>query len=258
LHAQSEEKRFMLRDLLQRAAKRLPGPFGRALDRLAASDAVFLVRAFLAVAAVWFFIALASEVGEGETLQLDKRIVRSLRAAADPAIPIGPAWLAGAMRDLTSLGSNVVLLLFTAAVAVFFAVRRQTHALALVVVSTGGGFFLAQALKLVFARPRPDIVPHLATVTSSSFPSGHSMFSAVVYLTLGALLSQMVEERSLKLYFLAVACFLTLVVGVSRVFLGVHYPTDVLAGWAAGLAWAVLCWMVASYLQRRGAVEPPR
>ena len=84
------------------------------------------------------------------------------------------------------------------------------------------------------------------------------MFSAVVYLTLGALLSQLVEERKLKAYFLGVACFLTFVVGLSRVYLGVHYPTDVLAGWSAGLAWALLCWMVASYLQRRGKVEPPR
>ncbi len=248
----------MIPDLLRRSARRLPAPIAGALVRLADSDAVVLVRALLAVGAVWFFIALASEVGEGDTLEMDQRIVRSLRDATDPAIPIGPAWLSGAMRDLTALGSNVVLLLFTTAVAIFFAVRRQTHALALVVGSTTGGFILAQALKMVFARPRPEIVPHLAVVTSSSFPSGHSMFSAVVYLTLGALLSQMVKERGLKSYFLAVACFLTLVVGVSRVYLGVHYPTDVLAGWAAGLAWAVLCWMVASHLQRRGTVEPPR
>ena len=162
------------------------------------------------------------------------------------------------MRDLTALGSNIVLLIFTSAVAVFLAVRRQTHALALVVVSTGGGFLLAQALKMVFARPRPELVPHLALVSSSSFPSGHSMSSAVVYLTLGALLSQLVEERTLKAYFLGVACFLTFIVGLSRVYLGVHYPTDVLAGWSAGLAWALLCWMAASYLQRRGKVEPPR
>jgi undecaprenyl-diphosphatase len=248
----------MTRELLRRAARRLPDPVGRALLRLADSDAVLLVRALVGVAAVWIFIAIASEVGEGETLQLDERIVRSLRDATDPAIPIGPAWLAGAMRDLTGLGSNVVLLLFTSAVAVFFAVRRQTHALALVIVSTGGGFFLAQLLKMVFARPRPDVVPHLAVVTSSSFPSGHSMFSAVVYLTLGALLSQMVDERPLKAYFLGVACALTFVVGVTRVYLGVHYPTDVLAGWSAGLAWAVLCWMVAAHLQRRGTVEKPR
>lgn len=243
---------------MRRAAKRLPAPMGRALGRLADSDAVLLVRALLAVGAVWVFLAVASEVGEGETRHVDERIVRAFRDSRDPADPIGPPWVEGTMRDLTALGSNVVLLIFTSAVAVFLAVRRQSHALALVVVSTGGGFILAQALKLVFSRPRPDLVPHLAVVSSSSFPSGHSMFSAVVYLTLGALLSQLVEERALKAYFLGVACFLTFVVGLSRVYLGVHYPTDVLAGWSAGLAWALVCWMAASYLQRRGKVEQPR
>ena len=243
---------------MRRAAKRLPAPLGRVVGHLADSDAVVLVWALLAVGAVWFFLSVASEVGEGETRHIDERIVRAFRSAHDPAVPLGAPWVGGAMRDLTALGSNVVLLIFTAAVAVFLAVRRQSHALALVVVSTAGGFFLAQALKLVFARPRPSLVPHLAEVYSSSFPSGHSMFSAVVYLTLGALLSQLVEERALKAYFLGVACFLTFVVGVSRVYLGVHYPTDVLAGWSAGLAWAVMCWMAASWLQRRGKVEPPQ
>jgi undecaprenyl-diphosphatase len=248
----------MLRNLLRRAAKLLPAPMGRVLGRLADSDAVLLVRALLAVGAVWMFVAVASEVGKGDTSQVDERIVRAFRSANDPADPIGPSWLEGAMRDLTALGSTVVLLIITGAVAVFLAVRRQTHALVLVVVSTVGGFVLAQALKLVFSRPRPDLVPHLAQVYSSSFPSGHSMFSAVVYLTLGALLSQLVQERTLKVYFLGVACFLTFVVGLSRVYLGVHYPTDVLAGWSAGLAWALACWMAASYLQRRGKVEQPR
>ena len=248
----------MVGELLRRAAKRVPAPLGRALERLADSDAVLLVRALLAVGAIWVFVAVASEVGQGDTLDLDERIIRALREPADPANPIGPPWVEGAVRDLTSLGSNIVLLIFISAVAVFLAVRRQSHALTLVVVAAGGGFLLAQALKMLFSRPRPELVPHLAVVASSSFPSGHAMFSAVVYLTLGALLSQLVQERALKAYFLGVACFLTLVVGLSRVYLGVHYPTDVLAGWSAGLAWALVCWMAASYLQRRGKVEPPR
>jgi undecaprenyl-diphosphatase len=79
--------------------------------------------------------------------------------------------------------------------------------------------------------------------------------SAVVYLTLGALLARLADQRRVKLYFLAVAALLTLLVGLSRVYLGVHYPTDVLAGWSAGLVWATLCWLAARSLQRRGAVE---
>lgn len=248
----------MLRDLLRRAAKRLPAPMGRVVGRLAESDAVFLVRALLAVGAVWLFIGLADAVREGEVRDLDERMIRALRDPAHPENPMGPPWLESVVRDVTALGSKVVLLIFTAAVVVFLAVRRQSHALILVVVSTAGGMILADSLKQVFVRPRPELVPHLAAVYTSSFPSGHAMTSAVVYLTLGALLSQLVEERTLKVYFLGVACFLTFVVGVSRVYLGVHYPTDVLAGWSAGLAWALLCWMVASYLQRRGKVEQAR
>jgi undecaprenyl-diphosphatase len=248
----------MLRDLLRRAAKSLPPAPGRVLVRLADSDAVFLVRALLAVGAVWLFMGLADAVRDDEVRDLDERLIRALRDPVRPQDPVGPPWVESVVRDVTALGSKVVLLIFTTAVAVFLAVRRQSHALVLVVVSTAGGMFLADGLKQVFARPRPDLVPHLAAVYTSSFPSGHAMTAAVVYLTLGALLSQLVEERTLKAYFLGVACFLTFVVGLSRVYLGVHYPTDVLAGWSAGLAWALLCWMAASYLQRRGKVEQPK
>jgi undecaprenyl-diphosphatase len=245
----------MVRDLLRRAAGWLPAPAGRLVTRLADSDALFLVRVLLVIAPLWLLLVVAGAVKEGDTRGMDEAVMRALRDPADPGHGIGPRWLEGSMRDLTALGSMSVLLIFTGAVAVFLGVRRQYHALALVVVAALGGSLLASGLKALFARPRPDLVPHLAVVYSSSFPSGHSMSSAAVYLTLGALLSRLVKERKLKVYFLAVACFLTFVVGLSRVYLGVHYPTDVLAGWCAGLAWAVLCWLIASSLQRKGAVE---
>jgi undecaprenyl-diphosphatase len=245
----------MIRDGLRRIATRLPAPLAGVVGRLAESDAVFLVRALLVVTGVWLFLVVASEVKEGETTRVDEAIMRALRHPDDPARGIGPSWMEGSMRDLTALGSSTVLVLFTVAVAVFLGVRRQFHALALVLIATGGGAALGGVLKAIFARPRPELVPHLTVVASSSFPSGHSMSSAAVYLTLGALLSRLVKERKLKVYFLAVACMLTFLVGLSRVYLGVHYPTDVLAGWSAGLAWAVLCWMVASQLQRKGTVE---
>jgi undecaprenyl-diphosphatase len=114
---------------------------------------------------------------------------------------------------------------------------------------------LSSALKALFRRPRPEVVPHLMRVYSSSFPSGHSIISAVVYLTLGALLARTFRQRRFKFYFLAVAVVLTGLVGVSRVYMGVHYPTDVLAGWTAGLVWATLCWLVDRHLQRRGKIE---
>jgi undecaprenyl-diphosphatase len=107
----------------------------------------------------------------------------------------------------------------------------------------------------LYARPRPDLVPHLSPVYTSSFPSGHSLIAAVVYLTLGSLLASVISRPMLKVYVLSVAMLLTTAVGLSRVYLGVHYPTDVLAGWLAGLVWALLCWLVARVLQRRGRVE---
>jgi undecaprenyl-diphosphatase len=124
-----------------------------------------------------------------------------------------------------------------------------------VIVAVVGGQVLSTLLKYFIDRPRPDIVHHLSHVYTTSFPSGHSMMSAVVYLTLGALLARFVPQRALKLYFIGLAMFLTFLVGVSRVYMGVHWPTDVLAGWTAGLVWAIACWLVARQLQRRHVVE---
>jgi undecaprenyl-diphosphatase len=207
---------------------------------------------------VWAFVAVADAVTEQRTQTVDERLMRLLREPDDLATPIGPAWLVEPMRDLTSLGSAPVLVLFVLAVVGFLVVRGQHHALPLVLAATVGGELLNLLLKGFFDRPRPEAVLHLAPATSSSFPSGHAMESAVIYFTLAALLARLVEPRRLKLYFLGLAALLSFLVGVSRVYLGVHYPSDVLAGWSAGLAWAVLCWTVASRLQRRGAVEPAR
>jgi undecaprenyl-diphosphatase len=128
----------------------------------------------------------------------------------------------------------------------------------LLLAATVGGILLNDVLKGLFGRPRPDTALHLTEVRSLSFPSGHAMESAIIYLTLAALMARLVQGRTLRLYVLAVAALVTLLVGLSRVYLGVHYPSDVLAGWTAGLAWALLCWTTASYLQRRGSVEPPQ
>ena len=147
-------------------------------------------------------------------------------------------------------------MLATASVAGFLWLRRMFGAMWLIVVATLGGLVVSTLLKSAFARPRPSVVPHLSMVYTSSFPSGHSMLSATVFLTLGALLGRFVKPFRLKAYFLIIALVLTLLVGVSRVYMGVHYPTDVLAGWAAGLAWALICWLVARHLQKRGALEP--
>jgi len=238
-----------------RIFRRASGLVRRLLDFIGRHEASVLVALLFLVLAVWAFIHLADEVAEGDTLGLDEWAVRALRRTDDPSHPIGPAWLAEVGRDVTAMGGVAVLTMLTLAVTGFLWLRRMYGAMWLVLLATLGGLLTSTLLKSLFARPRPSIVPHLSQVYTSSFPSGHSMLSATVFLTLGTLLGRFVHQRRLKAYFLIVALILTVLVGVSRVYMGVHYPTDVLAGWSAGLAWALLCWLLARFLQSRGAVE---
>ncbi|ATB35453.1 phosphoesterase [Cystobacter fuscus] len=197
------------------------------------------------------FLTLLEEVREQDTQSLDEQVLRALRRADDPAEPLGPRWLAEAARDVTALGSLTVLTLVVIAVCGFLVLVRRWRTIALVLGSTLGGTGVNALLKNLVARPRPSVVPHLTSVLSESFPSGHAMLSAIVYLTLGAILSELVEKRWLKVYLLTVALGLTLLVGLTRVYLGVHYPTDVVGGWIAGLAWALVAALVARVARRR-------
>jgi undecaprenyl-diphosphatase len=224
---------------------------------LARRDLIVLLAVLLLVGGLLAFVKVADAVVGGRTQSFDEAVLRALRDPDNPARPAGPWWEVEEEigRDLTALGGYAVLTLLTLVTAGFLAMARKGRAAAFLLLATAGGLVLSTLLKDYFERPRPTVVPRLTHVYTSSFPSGHSMMSAVVYLTLGALLDRFVEGRRLKLYCLAVAMMLTGLVGCSRVFLAAHYPTDVLAGWAAGLTWAVLCWLVARYLQVRGAVE---
>jgi undecaprenyl-diphosphatase len=196
-------------------------------------------------------------VREDETRAFDEAVLRALRNPVDPRDPIGPWWLEAMFRDITALGGTTVLTLITLCAIGYLLIDGKRAAALLVLASVGGGTLVSTLLKDLFARPRPELVAHLVEVRSLSFPSGHAMLSAVTFLTLGALLARVQERRRLKVYLLGVACMLTLLIGASRVYLGVHWPTDVLAGWCAGAAWALLCWLAALWLQRRGAVERP-
>lgn len=204
---------------------------------------------------LWGFIELAEDAPAGEFLPRESRIMRAMRQSPDTALPIGPAWTVEMSRDITALGGATVLTLMTAVVLGYLLLRRTYAAAVLVLIATLGGYVLSDTLKVFFHRPRPTIVPHLAPVVSASFPSGHSMLSSIVYLTLGVLLARTVAQRREKVYFIGVSLFLTFLIGLSRVYLGVHYPTDVLAGWSAGIAWALFCWSAAYFLQLRGKVK---
>jgi undecaprenyl-diphosphatase len=200
------------------------------------------------------FAELADEVEDGETHAFDRAVMLALRHPGDPADPLGPAWIEFIARDITALGGTAVLVLLTLAALGFLLLSRRWGAALFVALAMVGGTLLSNALKSVFDRPRPDLVPHAVEVSSASFPSGHAMLSAVAYLTLGALVAEVLPQRRFRIYLLLWAVFLTLVVGTSRVYLGVHWPTDVLAGWSIGAAWALLCASVAYWMQRRGVL----
>ena len=210
----------------------------------------------IVAAALWAFVSLASEMLEGDLDAFDRTILVGLRNPADLSDPIGPRALEIAMRDLTALGGVTVLSLLTASVVVMLLLRRQTGSAAVVAVAVLGGQVLSHLGKFGFSRPRPDLVPHGVDVATSSFPSGHSMMAAVTYLTLGVMLARLESRRSVKAFYLILAIILTLLVGISRVYLGVHWPSDVLAGWSAGAAWALTWSLVAQALGRRGNIEP--
>ena len=210
----------------------------------------------VAATAIWGFAELAGDVLEGDTHAFDERVLLALRSASRSLGSARPGLARGADARPHRARQHGLLTIITLAVAGFLALDRKTHAALFLLVAVGGGVLLSTLLKIGFDRPRPDLVPHGAVVYTASFPSGHAMLSAVVYLTLGALLARVQPRRLLKLYLLGLAFLLTVAVGVSQVYLGVHWPTDVFAGWAVGAAWALLCWAAALWLQRQGRSSP--
>ena len=227
----------------------------RSAGRLARRELALVTVILMVAGGLWGFVELSDEVVEGETRSFDTAVLLSMRNPADHQEPLGPAWLEELARDATALGGVGVLSFITIAVATFLALQRKRRAAVFVVVAILGGVVISLILKSGFDRPRPDLVPHGSIVYTASFPSGHSMMSAIVYLTLSTLVARMVPRLWMKVYALVVAFLLALATGVSRVYLGVHWPTDVLAGWVAGAIWAMLCWMLVLWLQDRRQIE---
>lgn len=224
-------------------------------DANRADRAVFIGLLAALVLLAGFAVLLASVV-DGDTVRFDDALLTWLRDSADPSRPRAPAWVTALFTEITHLGGTVTLTLATVVVVGLLLFERKHRAATLVLLSVAGGTFISTMTKLGVDRPRPDLVPHLVEVTSPSFPSGHAMLSAVVYLTLGAMLARFEFSRSAtRGYVMAMAIALTLAIGFSRVFLGVHWPSDVLAGWCLGAAWAIVCLLIARVLERRGALR---
>lgn len=222
------------------------GLLGAARREIAATSALLVI-----ALGAWSFLAIADEVQEGETRALDLAVLRALRVDGQPQQLIGPEWLHIAATDVTALGSVAVLaILILLAFALLASLRRWTEGL-LLVAGAGGGLVISQTLKRVFERERPDLAYRAVEAVNASFPSGHAMLSAVVFLTLGVLAARFADRRRVKVLAMCAAVLISLLVGASRVYLGVHWASDVLAGWSVGAAWAMACWLAAVFVQRR-------
>jgi len=197
----------------------------------------------------FFFIQLADVVMAGATARVDENIVLMFRNANDLSDPIGPKWVEELMRDITALGGVGLLVFVSLVVFIFLLIERNPRIALVFFVSISSGILLSFSLKYGFTRPRPDIVPHGSYVYTSSFPSGHALMSSLIYLTIAGMLSHLSFRRRMKTYFFAIAFLLTIAIGLSRVYLGVHYITDVIGGWAIGSGWALLCFFIFRYLK---------
>ena len=187
-------------------------------------------------------VVIGFAVESGATLPFDRAVLLWLRDPANLAMPIGPHWLLDVTRDLTSLGSTTETLLIMIVVAAGAGLRRRWREMLFILAAVGAGSALVNVVKLVLRRVRPDVVPHLTAEVTFSFPSSHAAVSIVTYGALAILVARGMPH--LRGFTLAVAGLLALAIGATRLYLGVHYPTDVLAGWLFGATWLLICWKI--------------
>ncbi|MER0237130.1 phosphatase PAP2 family protein [Fulvimarina sp. MAC8] len=215
-----------------------------------------LIAILTAACGIWAFIALAGEVLEGDTQALDEDILLLMRSAVDPQEPLGPPWLEVLGRDMTAFGGTGVLIMVTAFAALYLFMQDKWRTALVVLAAIASGFLMSQLLKWGFSRPRPDLVPHGTHVYTASFPSGHAMMSAVTYLTLAILTARVEPRIRVRAFLVTCAVIVTFLVGVSRVYLAVHWPSDVLAGWTIGAAWAIGWWFAARWVEGAAVTKP--
>lgn len=196
------------------------------------------------------FVELADDMTEADGQAFDQLVLHALRPNASLSDPWGPSWLHTAALDLTSLGSLAVLVLFALIATGFLLFQKKIYSALMLAASLAGGLLLSEVLKGVFERDRPPEMFRMVETINASFPSGHALLSTVFYLTLGVMLERAFARQRLKIYVLAVAVLISLLVGLSRIYLGAHWASDVMAGWSMGAAWAMVCWLIAYAVQR--------
>lgn len=177
----------------------------------------------------------------GDAKIFDWAIVLALRNPLNITDPLGPDWFESITVDLGYLGSvTVVGAIALAAMGYLLLVRRRDLAI-LILAAVSGTALVTTVLKFAVARPGINLAMMRFDTSTFSFPSGHAALSAALYLTLAALVARAQSQQVMKYYVLGLACALTLIIGASRVFNTVHFPTDVLAGWSVGAAWTLIC-----------------
>lgn len=197
---------------------------------------------FLAAMAIFAFafLTLGAEVGDGIARRIDAAILIALRVPGHLETPRGPHWLRESVIDLSSLGSPTVLTLVVLLACGYLVSQRRPYLALLALSVIGSGTLAANLLKNWFDRARPDVVPHLVPAYSLSFPSGHAADSAIVYLTLAMLITHTETRQPTRIFLFSSAIVLTVMIGLTRLYLGVHWPSDVLAGWIFGAGWALI------------------
>jgi undecaprenyl-diphosphatase len=218
-------------------------------------DLTLLLSFAIIIGGIWVLAMLADGVADGRTQKLDLAIMMALREDKNADNPIGPPWVEEMMRDFTSLAGTGILVLVVASVSIFYLIQGNYKQMFVLLVAVIGAFLLSYFFKGLFDRPRPEFIPPGHYVYSPSFPSGHALLAAATYLTLGGILVQLLPSYRTKTFVQLLAGFIVFLVGFSRVYLGVHWPTDVLAGWVLGLLWAILWGLIVRRLRRGGKVS---
>lgn len=215
------------------------------------SEVSFLFILLGMLLSLFLFIQIADAVHDKETYSIDNEILLMFRSSEDISKPLGPERFQYIVRDITSLGSSTLLTIISLIVVIYLGLKKETRSIIYVLSAAIGGGILVQILKILFARPRPEIAGQLVSEITMSFPSGHSAMSAVVYLSIAVLISRIESLYKTRVFIITTALAISFIVGISRIYLGVHYPTDVIAGWMIGLFWALLCWFVAVIIEKR-------
>ncbi|MCA0369337.1 MAG: phosphatase PAP2 family protein [Proteobacteria bacterium] len=229
----------------------LDRPFLTRLVAKARTELAVLSALFVAATGVLVFVEVADDMNEADGQAFDHHVLALMRPYADdPGRPWGPWWLKEAAADITALGGISVLGLFALIVIVFLLAQRKWLSAVLLPVGLAGGVALSEGLKAVFERERPPAAVQAVETINASFPSGHALLSTVFYLTVAVMLTRAFPQKRLKALVLGVGVLLALLVGVTRIYLGAHWASDVIAGWAVGAAWAMVLWLAAYAVER--------